>query len=86
MIDDLNPRHVILRRLGYYATGLAIGLIALGFIQMGRKAQLERLAAEEKAQAAQREAAAAAEAEAMSLPRPAKAPVQPTAQPLQPVK
>ena len=74
MIDDLNPRHVMIRRLGYYATGLAIGLVALGFIQMGRKAQLERMAAVEQQDAAQRAAAAAAEAAAMSLPKPATPP------------
>lgn len=58
----------MIRRFGYYATGLAIGLIALGFIQMGRKAQLERMAAVEQQEAALREAAAAAQAAAQSLP------------------
>ena len=88
MIDDLNPRHVMIRRLGYYATGLAIGLVALGFIQMGRKAQLERMAAIEQQEAALRAAAAAAEAAARATPKapPTPAGVQPTPSPVAPVK
>ena len=70
MIDDLNPRSVMVRRFGYYAVGLAIGLVALGFIQMGRRAQLasqaERAAMEAEALAVR----AREEAKARGLPQP----------------
>jgi hypothetical protein len=70
MIDDLNPRRVFIRRLGYYALGLAIGLMALGFIQMGRSQQLAKQAEEEKARLAEIEARAKAEAKQRGLPSP----------------
>lgn len=70
MIDDLNPRRVLVRRLGYYALGLAIGLTALGFIQMGRSQQLERQAEQEKARLAEIDARAKAEARQRGLPAP----------------
>jgi hypothetical protein len=70
MIDDLNPRRVFIRRLGYYALGLAIGLTALGFIQMGRTQQLAKQAEEEKVRLAEIEARAKAEAKQRGLPAP----------------
>ena len=70
MIDDLNPRRVFIRRLGYYALGLAIGLTALGFIQMGRSQQLAKQAEEEKVRLAEIEARAKAEAKQRGLPAP----------------
>ncbi len=70
MFEDLNPRHVMVRRLGYYALGLAIGLMALGFIQMGRKAQLEQQAARFKAEQAELAERARREAPMRGLPTP----------------
>lgn len=40
IVTELNPRHVIFRRLAYWLIGMAIGTFALGFIQMAKRSQL----------------------------------------------
>jgi len=43
IIKDLNSRAVFIRRLGYYAIGIALGLFALGFYEMARRSEMERM-------------------------------------------
>lgn len=41
-VKDMNPKHVIMRRLAYWFTGVAIGLFVLGAIQLAKQSQLAK--------------------------------------------
>lgn len=67
MASNRSDSGTFRRRLGYYALGVAIGLMALGFFQRGRHAATE----------SQREAAEARETRQQERPSSNEAPPQP---------
>jgi hypothetical protein len=51
--EELSPKGNILRKLGYFCVGLAMGFMLLGLFQKARKAELAKLRAEQEAAAKQ---------------------------------